>query len=432
MKHVRQIVIVGGGPAGFFAAIRCAELLSRTGVGPTMFPIRILDAGKEFLRKVKISGGGRCNVTHNCFEPRLFCQNYPRGSRELQGPFASFQAKDTVDWFTARGVPLVAEADGRMFPETNTSQTIVDCLVHEAEQGGVALQLQTAVQAIEYNKKFMLTLADESTIECDVVLLATGSSRKGYELAGSLGHTITKLAPSLFSFKIQDELLEGLAGISFRSITVSAKINKKFRQTGPAVITHWGISGPAVLKISAWAARELQEVNYRCTLYVNWLDSMSETKALEALQKWKHQFARQKLSNPFSQYLTKRFWQRLLRACRVDQEKKWSEVSRKELQVLAKKLVRTSFAVSGKNRYKDEFVECGGVSCQEVDFKTMQSKFVPGLFFAGELLDIDGVTGGFNFQNAWTTGYIAGSSFLNILQDNSGKHISHARTQGNN
>jgi predicted Rossmann fold flavoprotein len=408
MSTTKTIAIIGGGAAGFFSAINAAQLARQKGLS---LDIRILESTKQYLKKVKISGGGRCNVTHNCFDVELFCQSYPRGSRELLSPMQQFQAKDTVEWFKKAGVRLVAEADGRMFPDTNSSATIVDCYLQLARELKIKLMSDSPVTAIETLSTHQLKLdfRDKESLTADAVLVATGSAPSGYRLAESLGHTITELAPSLFSFKIKDSLIAGLQGLSFSDATLKLTLpgKKVFKQKGPVLITHWGLSGPAILKLSAWAAREMKQANYDGTLTVNWIGTEKTGDVENRLKLIKEDNLKSYLKNSYPENLPKRFWLNLLDQCSIDQDKQWSRISNRDIAKMGHALVATSLNISGQNRYKDEFVECGGVALSEVDFKTMESKVCPGLYFAGEILDVDGITGGFNFQHAWTTGWIA-------------------------
>lgn len=404
----RCAVIVGGGAAGYFAAIRAAE----------SFPdlrVLLLEATHRPLLKVLLSGGERCNVTHNCFEPNELIKGYPRGSQELRGPFSRFQPRDTVAWFTARGVELKTEPDGRMFPVTDSSATVADCLKQAAEAAGVEVRLAARAKEIIRSSgdgsRFELHLKEGEPIEADSILLATGSTPSGYKMAASLGHTITTLAPSLFTFQIQDRRIDGLSGISVPKahLTLTIPDQHKFEQTGPLLITHWGLSGPAVLKLSAWGARELQKANYHATLHINWLVNHTLESARVMLDSFraKHPIKQIQSEGPF--FLPRRLWIRITEHAGIELDRTWSNLTREQAASLCHQLLHSEFAVVGKGEFKDEFVTCGGVSLKEVDLRNMQSKIVPGLFFAGELLDIDGITGGFNFQAAWTTGWIAGS-----------------------
>jgi predicted Rossmann fold flavoprotein len=410
-EKMRNIAIIGGGAAGFFGAIRAAEVARENGIEAD---IRIFEASSNYLKKVKISGGGRCNVTHFCFDPKVFCQNYPRGSRELLSLFMRFQASDTVEWFRKRDVRLVAEDDGRMFPDSDKSATIIDCFLSEVEKVGVTLVPNTPIQAILKTGEsiFSLRVQDKEIFAADAVLIATGSSPAGYRFAEGLGHTISELAPSLFSFNIQSEILKEMSGISFAQVKlklVIPEVKEVFKQAGPLLITHWGLSGPAVLKLSAWAAREMMHADYKAMLVVNWLGFEKINDALDFINVLKSQNVKSQLGTVTPAGLTKRFWQNFLFVLGFQIEKRWADLSKAEAQRMAEKLFAFEFQITGKNRFKDEFVECGGVSLSEIDFKTMQSRIAPGLFFAGEVLDVDGITGGFNFQNAWSTSWVAGA-----------------------
>lgn len=407
----KKIVIVGGGAAGFFAAIRAAELAKSQS---RRIEISILEMSGEYLRKVRISGGGRCNVTHHIFEPRAFCENYPRGEKELLSAMQRFQSKDTVQWFADRGVRLYPEEDGRMFPTTNDSKTVIECFVQCCRELNVKILTGHSVQSIKKDPdgKFTISLREQEPLIADRVMIATGSSSGGYQLAKDLGHTITDLAPSLFSFKISDSLLTDLSGLSFENAATKLAIPdcRLFEESGPLLITHWGLSGPAILKLSAWAAREMKKSNYEAKLIVNWLGLQNFEAAKTLVKKLKEEHHKGQVGTLPMPGFAKRFWVSLLLKCNIESEKRWAEVSKQEIQTLANHIFATEFKVLGKNRFKDEFVECGGVSLKEIDFKTMESKICPGLYFAGEVLDIDGITGGFNFQAAWTGGFIAGSN----------------------
>ena len=416
MSLNKSIAVIGGGAAGFFSAICTAQLAQQKGLSPD---IRIFEASEHVLKKVRISGGGRCNVTHNCFDVKLFCKNYPRGSRELLSPMQQFQASDTVEWFKNAGVQLVAEADGRMFPDTNSSETIIDCFFSLIEKHNIKLSTNCPVKSIEAvspnesKKRFKLTIGDKDIFTADAVLVATGSVLGGYRLAESLGHSITERAPSLFSFIIQDALISGLEGLSFKDaslkLTLSGKTGrgKVFKQRGPVLITHWGLSGPAILKLSAWAAREMKQSDYKGILTVNWMGAENFNDVENRLNRMKSENLKSYLKNVYPETLPKRFWLSLLDTCSIDRDKQWAQISKKEVAQLCQALVASQLTISGQNRFKDEFVECGGVALHEIDFRSMESKICAGLYFAGEILDVDGITGGFNFQNTWTTGWVA-------------------------
>ncbi|MGC3959116.1 MAG: NAD(P)/FAD-dependent oxidoreductase [Verrucomicrobiota bacterium] len=401
----RRIVIVGGGAAGFFAAITAAEVAPKASV-------MLLERGAQVLAKVRISGGGRCNVTHDCFDAREFSTRYPRGGKALIGPFQRFQARDTVAWFAARGVPLKTERDGRMFPMTDTSATIVDCLMLAAQRAGVLVRTNCGVESVARNDKgFELALTTGERLVADRLLLATGGCRAAAagQMAVSLGHTIESPVPSLFTLQIPVPWLNELAGASVEGAEVSVP-KADLRERGPVLVTHWGLSGPAVLRLSAWGARALHDLNYQFLLRVNWMPALPfEQLAAEIQTRRQTQGAKLVINAPIPP-LSARLWEALVLAAGVGCETRWAALTRAQQQQLVQQLTRTEFAVTGKSLNKDEFVTCGGVKLAEVNFKTMQSRVCPGLYFAGELLDIDGITGGFNFQAAWTTGWIAGNA----------------------
>jgi len=397
------LAIVGGGAAGFFAAINCA-LQNRSN------RVLLLEKTRQVLAKVRISGGGRCNVTHACFDHSFLVKNYPRGNKELRGPFTRFQPRDTVQWFESRGVLLKTEDDGRMFPITDQSQTIIDCLLSEAKKAGVELLLEHGLQNIrKMESGFVLDVANGSEIHCDRLLIASGSSPKIYPMLEELGHGIVPLVPSLFTFNIPDSPFLDLAGISLDSVLVQLP-QWKGKQHGPLLFTHWGLSGPAVLKLSAWCARELHDADYRAKIVINWLPGMSKEEIENRLMDARLKLAAKQIGSESHFSLPKQVWRRLLMMAGIPEGTRWSALSSKQQQHLVLHLHGTELDISGKTTYKQEFVTCGGVALEEVDFKTMESKRCPGLYFAGEVLNIDGVTGGFNFQNAWTTGWVAGIS----------------------
>ncbi len=400
----RRVVIAGGGAAGFFAALACAE------AGCTD-EIVILERGPQFLAKVKIAGGGRCNVTHACFDARDFSTRFPRGERALIAPFQQFQAKDTVAWFAAHGVQLKTESDGRMFPVTNSSQTIIDCLLGAARSAGVKLVLNCGVNRAvkQRDGTFSLTLTNGETMSCDRLLLATGGCRTPAlgEQAVSLGHTLAPPVPSLFTFHIETPWLRGLAGVSVELVKASVP-GTDLREHGPLLVTHWGLSGPVILRLSAWGARTLHGVNYRFPLRINWLPHLNPESLATEFQKQRTSQPAKFIVNSPPATLPARLWEQLVLASGISHDARWSALARSAQHRLIQQLLRTEFQVVAKSLNKDEFVTCGGVHLGEVNFKTMESRVCPGLFFAGELLDIDGITGGFNFQAAWTTGWIAG------------------------
>ncbi len=410
------LVVIGGGAAGFFAAITAAEC------NPAA-QVTLLERSPNVLGKVRISGGGRCNVTHACFDPATLITNYPRGSRELRGPFTRFQPRDTMQWFESRGVVLKTEADGRIFPISNNSATIVDCLIDAAKQAGVHIQTNVQVMGISVNQTpqaaetsdvssdFTIELKDQPPLHADKLLLATGSNTQGYAWAKAMGHTLVPPVPSLFTFNIQDERLRELAGVAVTRASVHLVGGEGSVQTGPVLITHWGLSGPAVLRLSAWEARTLHTRQYQSELRVNWLADWHTDDVIERLHGCKRDIgARQVASHsPFGE-IPLRLWQRLVQAADIFEEQQWAKLPKANLLKLVEQLCRAVFQVSGKGVFKEEFVTCGGVTLNEVNFKTLASRIQPNLYFAGEILDIDGITGGFNFQNAWTTGWIAGQA----------------------
>ena len=397
-----EIVIVGGGAAGFFAAIAAARANADCKVS-------LFERSSQFLSKVRISGGGRCNVTHALLDPRMFTTRYPRGERELISPFHRFSADDTVAWFEARGVRLKREEDGRMFPVTDSSQTIIDCLIKEAKEAGVRLFTRKGVETARVRAEggFDLKFNDGESIACDRLLLATGGCRSigGVELARSLGHTIEPPVPSLFSLHIPASWLRSLPGVSVNDVQISVE---KLRERGPLLITHNGISGPAVLRLSAWGARVLHEMNYRFSLRVNWVPEMNEAELRTEFQSRRQTEPTRRVNSSPISALPARLWENLVSNAGIFPETIWTTLTRAGMNELIQQLRATQLEVDGKSLNKDEFVTCGGVRLREINFKTMESRITPHLYFAGELLDLDGVTGGFNFQAAWTTGWIAG------------------------
>lgn len=401
-----RIIVVGGGAAGFLAAITAAEAAPEA-------EVTILEKSVQFLGKVRISGGGRCNVTHRPLESREFVARYPRGGPALIGPLQRFGATDTVAWFEGRGVALKTEADGRVFPVTDSSETIIGCLMQAARNAGVKLRTHSALESVRRvgGGGFELTLASSEQVDCDRLLLATGGCRAAAAgaLAVSLGHTLEPPVPSLFTFHVEVPWLRGLAGVSVPEVEVSVP-ELRLTGRGPLLVTHWGFSGPAILRLSAWGARALHGLNYRFTLRVNWLAGRSvEDVARELMERRGGQGARLVVNVP-PPPLSARLWEQLVLAAGVPRETRWAGLTREGQRRLAEQLVRSEFTVTGKTLNQDEFVTCGGVRLAEVSFKTMESRVCPGLHFAGELLDVDGITGGFNFQAAWTTGWIAGQA----------------------
>jgi predicted Rossmann fold flavoprotein len=399
-----QLIVIGGGAAGFFAALTCAEQ------NPHRHVI-ILEKTATLLAKVRISGGGRCNVTHACFDPAVLVQHYPRGGAALRGPFTRFQPRDTIEWFARHGVPLKTEADGRVFPTTDRSATIVECLIKAAQQANVEIRTFITIDAIERAEQsgFVVRSRTGEPLSADRVLLATGSNRHGYDWAAALGHTIEPPVPSLFTFAIDDQRLQDLAGISVQNAQVQID-GTRLQQRGPVLITHWGLSGPAILKLSAWGARVLHDRQYQTDVRLNWLPDLNEDQLRQRLLAIKTEQARQLIAAASPLGLPLRLWQRLIGAADIAEDLRWTELSKRHMAELIEQLRHGVYRLHGKGEFKEEFVTCGGVNLDEVNFKTMESRRCPGLYFAGEILDIDGVTGGFNFQAAGTTGWLAGQA----------------------
>ena len=403
-----DVLVVGGGASGYFTAIACAEANPSLRVG-------LLEGTRRSLTKVQISGGGRCNVTHACLDPKELVQFYPRGSKELRQVFARFHVQHTIEWFEARGVTLQAEADGRMFSTTNRSQTIIDCLQKAAQDANVHIHYGKIVTGIVPGEKsgFALATQSQDTLHTQKLILATGSAPGGYNLASALGLNIIPPVPSLFTFQVEDPRIHERAGVSLPDVALSLCVeSKKFQQQGPILFTHWGLSGPSVLKLSAWAARELHTANYQATLTVNWLPGWKETELKANLVQHRQMAGKKTLGQacPFS--FPRRLWEFLLSDLPLDST--WAHLSAAAEKALMERLLRTSFLVCGKGIFKEEFVSCGGVDLGEIDFRSMESRVVKDLYVVGELLNIDGITGGFNFQNAWSTGWIAGQHAAKI------------------
>ncbi|WP_310991170.1 NAD(P)/FAD-dependent oxidoreductase [Aequorivita marina] len=400
MKHA-DILILGGGAAGFFTAINAAEKNPKA-------KIILLERGKEVLTKVKISGGGRCNVTHAEFLPKELSQNYPRGEKELLGPFHTFMTGDTIEWFEKRGVALKIEEDGRMFPVTDSSQTIIDCFLSETQRLGVDVLLNQSVKYIQKNDEHFVINTTTDSFSAKKVVVATGSNPKIWKLLKTLGHSIVPAVPSLFTFNIKDVRIMDLPGISTQaSIKVLDEKSKILLESdGPLLVTHWGMSGPAILKLSAWGARILEPLKYQFKIQVNWLHTHAEEDVFEALKEFKISQGKQTILKYAQFELPKRLWQNLVKAAGIDERLTWAEATRENLQNLANQLTSSVFTVEGKSTFKEEFVTAGGVALKEVNFKTFESRICKNLFLAGEVLNIDAITGGFNFQNAWTGGYI--------------------------
>lgn len=393
--HNSKVVIIGGGAAGFFAAANISELYPD-------WTITIIERGKNVLEKVRISGGGRCNVTHACFEPKELVKFYPRGHKELLAPFHRFCTGDTIVWFEKHSVELKIEEDGRMFPITDSSQTIVDCLTKAVQKPNIKIQKSERVDALNRLEDGIFQVHSESTVyQCEKLLVATGSIPSMWEMLKKMGHSIVPPVPSLFTFNIRDQRIITLEGNSVAKVKVTIP-QFKFSSEGALLITHWGLSGPAILRASAWAARELQSVQYQFKISINWLHSYSTLEAIELLTDLKIEHPKKKISGNAFYGIPLRLWKRLCEAAALPENLNWADANKKQLQALAEQLTASEFQVNGKSTFKDEFVTAGGVSLKEVDFKRFESKIIPNLYFAGEVLDIDAITGGFNFQAAWT------------------------------
>jgi len=392
-----DIIIIGGGAAGFFTAINIVEKNSK-------LKVAILERGKSVLEKVRISGGGRCNVTHACFVPNDLVKFYPRGEKELKGPFHQFCSGDTIEWFEKHGVELKIEEDGRMFPVSNSSQTIIDCFLKAAQKLKIDVLTGHSVQELYQGENYWKISTNQEAFSCRKVVMATGSNPKMWVLLQNLGHSIIEPVPSLFTFNVKDVRIKDLMGLS---TVASVKVKKsKLQASGPLLITHWGMSGPGILRLSAWGARELADKKYQFSIQVNWLNETDFEEAIDLLKIIKEENSKKLVSKYAHFDLPKRLWENLVKASGITEETKWADVNKKQLNTLAEQLTNAEFQVNGKSTFKEEFVTAGGIDLREVNFKTMESKVLPNLFFAGEILNIDAITGGFNFQNAWTGGFI--------------------------
>jgi predicted Rossmann fold flavoprotein len=401
MNQNFDIIIVGGGAAGFFTAINIVEKNPK-------LKVAILERGAEVLQKVRISGGGRCNVTHACFEPNELVKYYPRGEKELRGPFHQFCSGDTIEWFEKHGVELKIEDDGRMFPVSNSSQTIIECFLTATQKLGIEVLTGQSVQSIFKKDNLWKIETQNENYIAEKLILATGSNPKIWEMLQTYGHAIVSPVPSLFTFNIKDPRIKELPGVAAQ-VTVKVK-DTKLTSTGPLLITHWGMSGPAVLKLSAWGARILHDKNYQFTIFVNWLNDVETSEAEKILKDLKQEHAKKAVSKKSHFDFPNRLWESLVLASGIEAETKWADLSKAQLQNLSNQLTNGTFQVNGKSTFKEEFVTAGGIDLKEVNFKTMESKLHENLYFAGEIVNIDAITGGFNFQNAWTSGFILANS----------------------
>lgn len=403
VMNKKNLIVVGGGAAGFFCAVNAARM------HPSL-QVTIIEKSSKLLAKVKVSGGGRCNVTHHCFSIADMIKKYPRGGSFLKKAFHHFFTTHTIDWFKERGVTLKTEDDGRMFPVTDSSQTIIDCLIHEANKYKVDILMNRDVAGLKREEeKWIVQCRDNECFTADYICIASGGYSKAaqFDWLTKLGHTVEPPVPSLFTFNMPGNSITELMGVVVENVAV--KINgTKLMTEGPLLITHWGMSGPAILKLSAYAARELAAINWHFSISVNWTGSLNENNVREKLQQIRFEIAAKKIINTNPFHLPQRLWLYLLQQSDISETLRWADLPAKEQNRLIKNLCTQEFAVKGKTTFKEEFVTAGGINLQEIDHNTMQSKLIPNLFFAGEVLNIDGITGGFNFQNAWTTGWIAG------------------------
>ena len=401
MNSKYDIIIIGGGAAGFFTAINSVEN------NPNL-SVAILERGKTVLEKVRISGGGRCNVTHACFVPNDLVKFYPRGERELKGPFNQFCSGDTIEWFEKHGVELKIEEDGRMFPVSDSSETIIDCFMDAVKKLKIDVLTNHSVQELYKTETHWKVTTTQDVFTCEKVVMATGSNPKIWELLQNLGHSIEEPVPSLFTFNVKDVRIKELMGISTPA-TVKVK-KSKLEASGPLLITHWGLSGPGILRLSAWGARELSDKKYHFAIMVNWLNETSFDEAIEALKESKEENAKKSVLKYPQFELPKRLWENLVKAAGILEETKWADLNKNQLNALTEQLTNGEYQVNGKSTFKEEFVTAGGIQLKEVNFKTMESKLLSYLYSAGEILNIDAITGGSNFQNAWTGGFIVAES----------------------
>jgi len=393
-----DVLVVGGGAAGFFAAINTAER------NPAL-SVAILERGTSVLNKVKVSGGGRCNVTHAEFIPNELASYYPRGQKELKGPFHSFMTGDTMAWFESRGVPLKIEDDGRVFPESNSSQSIIDCFLKQSQKYDIKLKKNHAVRSIGQTGDSWTVETTQEVFYCKKLMIATGSNPKIWQMLQSLGHNISPAVPSLFTFDIDDPRLKDIPGVVAKDVAVEV-MGTSLHSEGPLLITHSGLSAPSILKLSAFGAIELAQLNYKFEIKINFIQQ-DAASCLEVLMKNKLELSKKLVRNTPLFELPKRLWVKLVQAAAIADELRWADLNKLQLQSLLKQLTKAVFQVHGKSTFKEEFVTAGGIDLKEINFKTYESKLFKNLFFAGEIINIDGVTGGFNFQNAWTGAYLA-------------------------